>query len=340
MASVFPAVEDVLERSRVVNIPLKYPFRGLTHREVMIIDGDNGPAEWAAFVDYDDAEAAWWLASALEQGFDTTLPPRPNTVPRVKINGIIPAIDALELAPLVKKFAGVSAFKVKVGEAGQVLVDDISRLSALRKLAGHDVTLRLDANGAWQVNEAEKNLFMLHAFHIDYVEQPVATLDQMARLRERLKGTGVRLAADESLRKHHSIDDILDQEAADLVVLKINPLGGMRRCLEIAAKAKQRGVDVVVSSGLETSVGIAHAAHLQALLIDTYGDVEDAGLGTLTLFDGDVVTQPLTHTSGTIAVTPPVLDPRKLKKFAADKERTEWWGRRLRRVYSRLGEIS
>ena len=340
MASVFPAVEDVLDRSRVVSIPLKYPFRGVTHREVMVIEGENGPAEWAPFVEYDDVESARWLASALEQGFDTDLPPRPNTVPRVRVNGIIPAIDATELPPLVKKFAGVKSFKVKVAEPGQVLVDDLTRLSALRKLAGHDVTIRLDANGAWEVAEAEKNLFMLNAFHVDYIEQPVATLEQMARLRERLKGTGVRIAADESLRKHQSIDDILDREAADLVVLKVNPLGGIRRCLEIAAKAKERGVDVVVSSGLETSVGIAHASHLQALLIDTYQDVEDAGLGTLTLFDGDVVTQPLTHTSGTIAVTPPVLDPRKLKKFAADKDRTEWWARRLRRVYARLGEVS
>lgn len=340
MASDFPALEAVLERSQVVSIPLKYRFRGITHREVMVFEGDNGPAEWAPFVDYDDQEAAWWLASALEQGFDTTLPPRPDTVPTIRINGIIPAVDAHELPALVKKFAGVTSFKVKVAEPGQVLVDDISRLSALRKIVGHDVTIRLDANGAWEVNEAEKNLFMLHAFHIDYIEQPVSTLPHMARLRERLKGTGVRIAADESLRKHHSIDDILDQEAADLVVLKVNPLGGLRRCLEIAAKAKQRGVDVVVSSGLETSVGISHAAHLQALLIDTYGSVEDAGLGTLTLFDGDVVTQPLTHTQGTISLTPPVLDPRKLKKFAADKDRTEWWVRRLRRVYARLGEIS
>jgi O-succinylbenzoate synthase len=339
MALETPSVADVLDRSHVVSIPLKYPFRGVTDREVMIIEGETGPAEWAPFPEYDDGEAAWWLASALEQGFSNDLPPKPNTVPSIRINGIIPALPAADIAPLVKKFAGVTSFKVKVGEPGQVLVDDIARLSTLRQLAGSEVTIRLDANAAWQVTDAEKNIFMLDAFHIDYIEQPVETVSQLSRLRERLRGKGVRIAADESLRKTHRLDDILDQEAADLVVLKVNPLGGIVRCLEIARRTKERGVDVVVSSGLETSVGLSHAAHLQALLIDRYTDVEDAGLGTITLLDGDVVTQSLTHTDGSLPVTSPVLDPRKLKKFRVDNDRREWWARRLRRVYDRLGGL-
>ncbi len=305
----------------------------------MIFEADNGPAEWAAFPEYGDAEAAWWLASAMEQGFATDLPPLPGHITDVRINGIIPAIDPSQLGPLVKKFEGVASIKLKVAEPGQTAIDDVGRLAKLRELVGPDVTIRLDANGSWEVAEAEQNLFMLRAFGVDYVEQPVKTLDEMARLRKRLLGTGIRIAADESLRKGGDIQHIIDAKAADLVILKVNPLGGIMRSLEIARQAKAANIGVVVSSGLETSVGIAHAAHLSALLDGLLGAKEDAGLGSLTLFQGDVVTQPLTHVDGAIPVTPPVLDPRKLKKFRADSDRVSWWQERLRRVYDHLTNV-
>jgi O-succinylbenzoate synthase len=240
----------------------------------------------------------------------------------------------------VKKFQGVTSIKLKVAEPGQTAIDDVSRLAKLRELVGPDVTIRLDANGSWEVAEAEQNLFMLRAFGIDYVEQPVKTLDEMARLRKRLQGTGIRIAADESLRKGGDIQQIIDAKAADLVILKVNPLGGIMRSMEIARQARAANLGVVVSSGLETSVGIAHAAHLSALLDGLLGAKEDAGLGSLTLFQGDVVTQPLTHVDGAIPVTPPVLDPRKLKKFRADDDRVQFWQERLRRVYDQLDSVS
>jgi len=299
----------------------------------MIFEGDRGPAEWAAFTEYDDREASWWLASAMDQGFAPDLPARPGNVEEVRINGIIPAIDPAELAPLLQRFAGVTSVKLKVAEPGQTPIDDVTRLAKLRELVGPEVAIRLDANGAWEVAEAEQNLFMFAAFHVDYVEQPVASVENMARMRKRMQGTGIRIAADESLRKGGSIDTILDAQAADLVILKVNPLGGIRRCLDIARVARSQGVGVVVSSGLETSVGIAHGAHLQALLMNIYGDIDDAGLGSLTLFERDVVTQPLLPKGGAIPITPPVLDRRKIKKSHADNERTAWWRERLRRVY-------
>jgi O-succinylbenzoate synthase len=340
MVQGIPPVDDLLTNSHVVSIPLRQEFRGLSHRETMIFEGENGPAEWAAFPEYDDGEAAWWLASAIEQGFATHLPPLPGHITEVRINGIIPAVDVKELPALTKKFSGVNSLKVKVAEPGHTVVDDLGRLSRIRQLVGPDVTIRLDANGAWEVAEAENNLFMLRAFGIDYVEQPVKTLDEMAKLRRRLQGTGIRIAADESLRQGGDIHNIIDAQAADMVILKVNPLGGIMRCLDIARSARYADIGVVVSSGLETSVGIAHAAHLQAVLNGTYGEGEDAGLGTLTLFQGDVVTQPLTHLDGAIPVTPPVLDPRKLKKYRANEETTTWWRDRLRRVYNLLGDIS
>lgn len=339
MASSSPSLDDLLERSHVVSIPLRQPFRGLTHRETMLFEGDRGPAEWAAFVEYDDREAAWWLASALEQGFATDLPRVPGNIDEVRVNAIIPAIDPAELPGLLRRFGAITSVKLKVAEPGQTPIDDVTRLAKLRQLVGPDVTIRLDANGAWEVAEAEQNLFMFAAFDIDYVEQPVASLENMARIRKRMAGTGIRIAADESLRKGGAIEDIVNTHAADLVVLKVNPLGGIRRCLTIARTARDRGIGVVVSSGLETSVGISHAAHLQALLMDLYGDIEDSGLGSLSLFEGDVVTQPLNQKRGAIPLTPPVLDPRKVKKFHADDERTAWWRERLRRVFRLVGDL-
>lgn len=339
MAQEIPSVDDLIDNAHVVSIPLKQEFRGLSNRETMIFEGDNGPAEWAAFTEYDDLEAAWWLASAIEQGFATDLPPIPGHIKNIRINGIIPAVDVSGLQALTKKFQGVNSIKVKVAEPGQTTIDDLARISKIRELVGPDVALRLDANGAWEVAEAERNLFMFQGFGIDYVEQPVKTLDEMAKLRKRLTGTGIRIAADESLRKGGSIHDIINADAANVVIVKVSPLGGISRCLEIAREAQSVDIGVVVSSGLETSVGIAHAARLQAVLAGTYNANEDAGLGTLTLFQGDVVTQPLTHVGGAIPVTPPVLDPRKLKRYKADEERTKWWQERLRRVYDRLGDV-
>jgi o-succinylbenzoate synthase len=340
MAQGIPTVQDLLDNSHVVSIPLRQEFRGLSHRETMIFEGGTGPAEWAAFPEYGDEEAARWLSSAIEQGFSHDIPPIPGHIKDVRINGIVPAVDLSDLPALVKRFAGVNSIKVKVAEPGHTVIDDLSRISKIRQLVGPDVTIRLDANGAWEVAEAENNLFMFRAFDIDYVEQPVKTLGDMVKLKRRLQGTGIRLAADEGLRKGGDIHQIIDAAAADLVILKVNPLGGIMRCLDIARSARYADMGVVVSSGLETSVGIAHAVHLQALLTGTYGDGEDAGLGTLSLFQGDVVTQPLIHVDGAIHVTPAVLDPRKLKKYRADEERTAWWRDRLRRVYDRLGDIT
>jgi len=340
MAQVTPSVSDLLDNSYVVGIPLRQEFRGTNYRETMVFDGENGPAEWAAFPEYGDTEAAWWLASAIEQGFATDIPPLPGHIKDVRINGILPAVDVSELAGLIKKFKGVTSVKVKVAEPGHTTIDDVGRLSRIRQLVGPDVTIRVDANGSWEVAEAEKNLFMFNAFGIDYVEQPVKTLDEMAKLRKRLAGTGIRIAADESLRKGGDVHQIISAGAADLIILKVNPLGGIMRCLEIARHASNANMAVVVSSGLETSVGISHGVHLQAILAGIFGNTEDAGLGTLTLFQGDVVIQPLTHVDGAIPVTPPVLDPRKLKKYRANEERTAWWRDRLRRVYDQLGEIA
>lgn len=327
---------DLLDRSRVVSVPMRLTFRGISAREAMILEGPEGPAEWGPFVEYDDEEAAIWLLSAIEQGFSPLLPKAPADIDRIRVNGTIPAIEPAELGPLVKKFKGVRTLKVKVAEPGQSTIDDVGRLAKLRQLVGPDVAIRLDANGAWSVSEAERALFMLQAFNIDYVEQPVQTLDQTVRLKERLRGSPIRIAVDELIRKSGDVDAVLRSGAADLAVLKVNPLGGLSRSLEIARQAFENRVEVVVSSALETSVGLSLGATLQALLQSERGGMPDAGLGTGTFLTGDIVTEPLLPVDGWIPVRPAVVDPRKLKRYEAAPDRIQWWQERLTRCFQVL----
>jgi len=328
--------DELIERSYVVSIPLRVPFRGLTQREVMLIDGPEGPGEWAAFTEYPDDVAAKWLAAALEQAFDDTVPQPPAGVEKVAVNATFPALDPGDVAGWWKRFPGAKAAKVKVGEPGQLLIDDVARLNAIRQAVGPDVTLRLDANARWSVSEADKALFMLRAFNIDYIEQPVATVDEMVYLKRQLRGTGIRLAADELIRQSGSLDEVIDKRAADIAVLKVSPLGGMKPTLALARKAQDAGLQVVISSGLETSVGLSWGARAAAIVGDQDQSPLPAGLGTAVCFESDVVTQPLKVTGGSIPVNRPVLDPRKIQKGAASDERTIWWQERLRRCIALL----
>ena len=324
-------VNELIERSYVVSIPLRIPFRGLTHREVMLIDGPEGPGEWAAFTEYPDDVAAKWLATALEQAFDDTVTPAPAGVEKVAVNATFPALDPGDVAAWWKKFPGAKAAKVKVGEPGQLLIDDVARVNAIRQAVGPDVTLRLDANARWSVSEADKALFMLRAFNIDYVEQPVSAVDEMVYLKRQLRGTGIRLAADELIRQSGALDEVIDKRAADIAVLKVSPLGGIRPTLALAQRAHDAGLQVVISSGLETSVGLSWGARAAAIVGDQAQDPLAAGLGTAVFLESDVVTQPLKVTAGSIPVNRPVLDPRKIRKVIASAERTTWWQERLRR---------
>jgi len=304
-------VDELIERSYVVSIPLRMPFRGLTHREVMLIDGPEGPGEWAAFTEYSDDVAAKWLAAALEQAFDDTVPAAPAGVEKVAVNATFPALEPGDVAGWWKRFPGAKAAKVKVGEPGQLLIDDVARVNAIRQAVGPDVTLR--------------------AFTIDYVEQPVATVDEMVYLKRQLRGTGIRLAADELIRQSGALDEVIDRRAADIAVLKVSPLGGIKPTLALAQKAHEGGLQVVISSGLETSVGLSWGARAAAIVGEHAQSSLAAGLGTAVFFESDVVTQPLKVTAGSIPVNRPVLDPRKIRKVIASAERTAWWQERLRR---------
>ena len=326
-----PSTENLIESSHVVSLPLRTGFRGLVSREVMLFEGEYGPAEWAPFTEYSDDIAARWLAAALEQGFGRSIRARPSSFESIAVNATFPSLSPKEISHWWQYFPGVQSAKIKVAEQGQHLLDDVERVAELRRTVGPNVTIRLDANARWTVDQAAEALEKLEEFSIDYVEQPVATTQEMVDLRQRLRGTGIRLAADELIRHSHALDELIAENAADIAVLKVSPLGGIGTTRSLAIKAHNAGMEVVISSALESSVGLSWGVRAAALLQDEIGGLADAGLGTAAFFTSDTTTKPLEISNGTVSVSEPVLDYSSLKQHAASSERIKWWHERLER---------
>lgn len=323
--TTLPPLSEVLDGAAVVALPLVTPFRGITVREAMLLRGPNGWTEFSPFVEYDDAEAATWLAGAIEFGWGATPAPVRDTV---QVNATLPAVAADSVEAVLSRFPGARTVKVKVAERGQVLADDVARVRAARAFLGPVGRIRIDANGGWNVDEAERAAHALAPFDLEYLEQPCATVPELAELRRRLHDWQLPIAADESVRKAADPLLVAREGAADILVLKAQPLGGVTAALRIAAEA---GLPVVVSSALETSVGISMGAYLAAAL----PDVEfDCGLGTAALLTADVTADPLLPVDGAIAVRRVDADPALLQRYAATPDRDAWWRSRLERCYS------
>lgn len=302
--------------ARTFDVPMAVRFRGQERRCGMLIQGPAGWGEFSPFPEYGAEESARWLAAALEaanQGW-----PAPVRM-RIPVNATVPAVGPDQARSLVLA-SGCSTVKVKVAEAGQTLADDIERVEAVRDALGPAGGLRVDANAAWSVDEATDALAILNRFDLEYAEQPVASLNDMAALRKRVN---VRLAADESVRKAEDPMRVAGLDAADIVVLKVQPLGGVRACLEIAEAC---GLPVVVSSALETSVGIAAGVALAAALPDLQFA---CGLGTVSLLGGDVTSATILPADGTIGVALSAPSPDLIDAVAADPDVEEWWRERL-----------
>ena len=339
MRFTVPRVDEIIQASHVLNIPLKYSFRDLQMREVLLIEGTHGPGEWAAFTEYPDEVAAVWLCSALEQAFDGGVAVPRGNADRLRVNATFPALDVKDIENWWGLFPGVSSAKVKVGEEPSDFSADLDRIQRIREVIGSHVTLRLDANARWTVEQATQALTSLAEFSIDYVEQPVSSLHEMVELRSRLEGTGIRFAADELIRRDHALDEVIATDAADIAVLKVSPLGGIRPTLELARQAHDAGMEVVISSGLETSVGLSWGARAAAILRAEFGSLPDVGLGTSVFLETDPVTEPLLVSDGSIAVTAPSLDLDAVETVRANPERTQWWHDRLRRCLPRALEL-
>jgi len=283
--------EQILASAKVLAIPMRTKFRGLTTREVLLFEGPNGWAEWSPFTEYEDEEASIWLKAAIEWAFGDI--PETN-IKTIKVNATLPAVKDVQKA--LAPFGKFEVVKIKVAEPGQTLQDDIDRIHQVREHYP-DARIRLDANGNWDIETALKIARTIYRENIplEYLEQPVRTIAEMAELKLKLQEFNIKIAADESVRKVSDPLAVAQANAADILVLKAAPLGGIKNALAIA---KEAGLPVVVSSALETSVGISMGAHLAALLNSDYA----SGLATAALLTQDVTDTPLIPVDGEIAV--------------------------------------
>ncbi len=308
---------------RVYAIPMATRFRGITVREGMLLRGAVGWGEFCPFPEYDDRESASWLATAVEAA--TVGWPAPVR-DRIPVNCTVPAVDP-EQAYEITALSGCRTAKVKVADHPESLGEDLARLEAVRDALGPGGAVRCDANGNWSVDTAVAVIPVLDkaAGGLEYVEQPCSTIEELALVRRRV---GMRIAADESIRRAEDPLRVAVAGAADVAVIKCTPLGGVRRSLEVAEAC---GLPCVVSSALETSVGLAAQVALAAALPSL--DLA-CGLGTLSLMNGDVVVEALRPHDGYLVVpdTPPAPDRALLDEFALTGERARWWRDRLDRV--------
>ena len=324
-----PPLPEVLASARVVALPLATRFRGVDVREALLFEGPQGWTEFSPFAEYDDREAATWLAAAIDFGWM----PQPAAVRNeIPVNATVPAVAAASVPSVLARFDGCRTAKVKVAEAGQRLSDDVERVRAVREEMGPEGRVRIDANGAWNVDDAERALHALAEFDLEYAEQPCATVDELAELRRRVKYMGIPIAADESVRKATDPLAVARAGAADLLVVKAQPLGGVRRALAIVAEA---GLPAVVSSALDSSIGLSMGAALAAALpVLEY----DCGLGTASLFTADVTEPPLAPVGGVLPVGRVQPDPSLTARHEASADRRDWWLDRLARCHALLVE--
>ncbi|WP_439033168.1 o-succinylbenzoate synthase [Gordonia terrae] len=317
--AAIPDVEELLATAVAVRLPMRTRFRGLTDRETMIFSGPAGWGEFGPFVEYDDIESSSWLRAGIEAAY---LGPPPAVRDAVPLNATVPAIPADDVAQLLRRYPGAGTAKVKVAEPGQTLDDDVARVAATRDVIGR---VRVDANGGWTVDEAITALRAIG--DLEYAEQPCRTVEELAAVR---RAVAVPIAADESIRKADDPYRVIAAEAADVAVVKVAPLGGMRRTLELADSL---GLDIVVSSALDSAVGVsagvATAAALPRLELA-------CGLGTGSLFIEDVA-EPFLMRDG--AVEPRWFGPGAevgASGLAVGHDRQEWWRDRLRRCHRLL----
>lgn len=324
---LLPPLDEILSEARVVSLPMATRFRGVVTREAMLLRGPAGWTEFSPFLEYEDTEAAAWLEAAIAFGWSETPAARREAIP---VNATVPAVTAAEVPGVLSRFHGCRTAKVKVAESGQLLADDVARVAAVRHEMGPEGRIRVDANGAWNVDEAEHAVHALAPYDLEYVEQPCATVEELAEVRKRVAHMGILIAADESVRKAEDPLRVARAGAADLLVVKAQPLGGVRRAL---ALVEQAGLPAVVSSALETSIGLAMGVALAAALPELD---YDCGLGTASLFSADVSDEPLRPREGMLPVRRVTPSPQRLDSLDVAPQRSAWWTERARRCYAVL----
>jgi len=302
--------QQLLDTLRVVVLPTRTNFRGITVREVALFQGSQGWAEFSPFVEYEDQECAPWLACAIE----AATVPKPHLYrSHIAVNGTIPALnDQADLERIVNSFPGVNCFKVKVGSD---VSDDLHRLEVIRTLRPN-AKIRIDVNGLWNVDEAE--MFLNSVGEIEYVEQPCATIEELRELKKRID---VKIVGDEVLRKSKTPFEVDLSDAIDFLMLKVQPLGGIKKA---HALVEHHNLPVVVSSALESAVGINYGLILAA----SFENMNfDCGLGTGSLLAKNVAELPIVDGKIEISDVNPALDG-----LDVSADRFEWWKNRIMRT--------
>jgi O-succinylbenzoate synthase len=317
---------ELLGTLRAFAIPMRTKFRGISVREGALIHGPAGWGEFSPFGEYGAAESARWLASAIETATVPWPAPLRDSVP---VNVTVPAVGPDRAYEIVAA-SGCRTAKVKVAEPGQAEAEDVERVEAVRDAldaTGTDGRIRVDANGAWSVDQAARVLRELDRYGLEYAEQPCATLDELASLRRLVD---IPVAADESVRKAEDPLRVRAAGAADIVMVKVQPLGGVRAALRVAQAC---GLPVVVSSAVDSSVGLAAGVALAAALPELrYA----CGLATMSLLTGDVTAQPLHETGGVLPVRRPGVDEDALARWETDPEP---WRRRALAAARYLNDV-
>ncbi|HET7304126.1 MAG TPA: o-succinylbenzoate synthase [Segeticoccus sp.] len=332
-----PPVAELLDGLRVVQVPMRVRFRGIDAREVALLRGPAGWGEFGPFPEYGPAEASRWLAAAVEAAWQGWPEPVRGSVP---VNATVPAVPARAVPDLLARYAGCTSVKVKVAERGspaggrypERLADDLARVAAVRDVVGRSGRVRVDANGGWSVEQALGALRAMAGHDLEYVEQPCATVEELAELRVALARAGidVPVAADESVRKAEDPLRVVELDAADLIVVKVAPLAGVRAALRVV---EQCGLPAVVSSAIDTSVGLRAGVALAAALPEL---PHACGLATLTLMGGDVTADSLVPERGALPVRDVIPDESLLRRWEAPPDRQEWWRERVRAARTHL----
>ena len=321
-------VSNQINQVAVIRVPLTTKFRGLDFREMLIFKGSERWSEFSPFLEYGDLEASAWLKAALEYA-NRPLPKLLRT--EIPINATLPEVEITAIRTVLERFGQFQTVKIKVAGLTSDTSSDLARVTEVFRLYP-EAKIRLDANGALSVDQAFAMCQALSQMPIEYFEQPVATIDELAELKARLSqhGIDIKLAADESIRKAADPLQVSLKQAADVALLKVQPLGGITNCLEIANRIN---LQPVISSALESSVGIANGLVLAGALPEL--DL-DCGLGTASLLATDIVRNPLIPRDGMLPVQEPEIDQAKLSELAGDSARQDYWHRRLDRCLELL----
>lgn len=321
-------LEDQITDISVVALPLRTKFRGIVIRELLVFRGRNRWSEFSPFLEYGDEEAAQWLKGALAWANDPVPAAFRTEIP---VNATLPAVQPEQVADVLSPFGKFSSVKIKVAERGQQLADDVARVRRVRDIYP-EVKIRLDANGGFTVEQTLELAQQLVDIPLEYIEQPVATIPELKELRVQIaeRRLQLKVAVDESIRKSSDPLLVAREQAADIAVIKVQPLGGITEAMAIASES---GLEIVVSSALESSIGIAHGLHLAAALPNLH---YDCGLATAKLLGGDIVREPLVPVNGVIELREVEPDSKLLERYRATPEREDWWLARLERCLKLL----